>query len=79
MNAPPRYRHDCDRCEYLGQWLQYDLYVCGTSSLSGQSVVARYGSIGHEYASGDVGVWRDIPAGCESTRALHVAIARIGK
>jgi hypothetical protein len=44
----PRYQHDCDCCEYLGQSFNYDLYFCGGEP----TVILRYGDEGHEYCSG---------------------------
>ena len=48
---PTRYKHDCDRCIYLGRWDEYDLYFCA-DDLLGPTVVARYSSHGPDYASG---------------------------
>ena len=44
----PRYTHDCDSCEFLGQYDKYDLYVCPDEP----TIVARYGNDGCEYGSG---------------------------
>ncbi len=44
----PRFRHDCDRCQSLGQYGPHDLYVC-----HGGTLLARYGDDGPEYASLD--------------------------
>ena len=46
-----RYKHDCDRCIYLGRWEEYDLYFCAYDLL-GPTVIARFGSDGPDYASG---------------------------
>jgi hypothetical protein len=45
----PRYTHDCDACEYLGEHLEYDLYYC--PRCDGGTVLARYGNDGPDYAS----------------------------
>ena len=60
----PRFQHDCDRCKYLGS-LRYlapmasphppkmkyaELYFC-PAEVSGPSVIARFGSVGPDYAS----------------------------
>lgn len=50
--AMPRFRHDCDRCQSLGQYGPHDLYVCPGGVL-GQTLLARYGDDGPEYASLD--------------------------
>lgn len=45
----PRYTHDCDACEPLGEHLEYDLYYC--PRCDGGTIIARYGNDGPEYAS----------------------------
>jgi hypothetical protein len=49
----PRYEHDCgsDRCKFLGQHGKHDLYACVRNKVA-DTVIARYGSDGPEYASG---------------------------
>lgn len=53
----PLYTHDCDTCQFLGSYtslmhpgdrqvMVFDLYVCKNT------VIARYGNEGSEYASG---------------------------
>ena len=48
------FKHDCDRCEFLGSVIldkKYDLYFCG--STEGEvTVIARYGDDGPDYQSG---------------------------
>lgn len=52
----PIYEHDCDKCIFLGNYESpksgdnqlYDLYFCPGED----TVVARYGNNGWEYASG---------------------------
>lgn len=48
----PLHTHDCERCIYLGRYLpdDVDLYYCGQGGMS--TVLARYGSLGHQYTSG---------------------------
>jgi hypothetical protein len=46
----PRYQHDCDKCAFLGQDANYDLYFCSQGSLP--TVIARYGDDAQEYMSG---------------------------
>jgi hypothetical protein len=43
-----RYKHDCKKCIYLGDYLEYDLYFCEKEP----TVIARYGNEGEEYISG---------------------------
>lgn len=43
----PRYKHDCESCIFLGEFRQYDLYVC----VSSPTIIARFGA-GGEYDSG---------------------------
>lgn len=49
----PKYEHDCTRCTFLGHSTDgyADLYHCAEPH-TGPTVVARYGSLGHQYASG---------------------------
>ena len=44
-----RYKHDCFKCEYLGQYGEYDLYYCDKGI---QTFIARYGDGGCDYVSG---------------------------
>lgn len=39
MPNRPRYPHDCERCVFLGGYMQYDLYYC----IPNKTPVARYG------------------------------------
>lgn len=50
------FKHDCDQCVFLGDFVQneiiYDLYWCSSVvSNSTSSLIARYGSAGPEYVS----------------------------
>jgi hypothetical protein len=45
-----RYDHDCERCIFLGQYKEYDLYFCPSRDYS--TVIARWDSIPSNYASG---------------------------
>ena len=47
----PRYVHNCKNCKFLGQYKEFDLYVCvkGTKI---NTVVARYSSVDSDYVSG---------------------------
>jgi hypothetical protein len=66
-----RFTHDCDNCEFLGQFNEYDLYYC--EDAFEPTVVARYGDDGPEYTSG---IHSSNPALVEArSRALQVMIA----
>lgn len=45
-----RYTHDCDRCIFLGQSDQFDLWLCPNKDMS-DSVLMRYSSDGPDYIS----------------------------
>lgn len=47
----PRYTHDCTNCNFLGQYKEFDLYVCAVGKKI-STVIARYSSNGPDYASG---------------------------
>ena len=44
----PSYRHNCDRCEFVGWLEEFDVYLCGLD------VLLRYGNEPHEYGSYDL-------------------------
>jgi hypothetical protein len=48
----PRYNHDCDKCVFLGEYEEYDLYFCGQGTLLTSTVIARYSNNGEDYTSG---------------------------
>jgi hypothetical protein len=50
-DEPPRFKHDCRDCTYLGRYEEYDLYHCLEFD-SRPTVVARYGDEGPDYGSG---------------------------
>ena len=45
-----RYIHDCQKCIFLGQFNEFDLYFCGGTAYN--TVIARYGDDGPDYLSG---------------------------
>ena len=47
----PRYVHDCKNCKFLGQYKEFDLYVCGVDKKI-NTVVARYSSVDSDYVNG---------------------------
>lgn len=64
VTDPARWRHDCDRCIFLGQHTNklgssFDLYYCpgikGSAILLG-SVLARYANEPSHYLSYDLGI-----------------------
>jgi len=46
-----RFEHDCKRCAPLGEYEEYDLYVCARDRLI-DTIIARYGNDPSEYTSG---------------------------
>ena len=48
FNLSPRYKHDCSRCSYLGQYKNFDLYCCEDEP----TILCRYSSEGPDYNSG---------------------------
>ena len=61
----PLYEHDCDKCQYLGQYqsgpatIKHDLYVHCAGDWISETVIARFGDEGDEYLSGIVFVGID--------------------
>lgn len=53
MNEKPRYPHECDKCEFLGRYEEFDLYFCPSpiQRIGGATVIARFGE-DDEYCSG---------------------------
>ena len=53
----PQFKHDCRHCQFKGNGYYkgqtVDWYTCATSS--GQTVIARYGDEGPQYASSVIG------------------------
>ncbi len=47
-----RFKHDCEKCTYLGQSGKYDLYVCSSRSNIIDTVIARFGDNPGDYTSG---------------------------
>jgi hypothetical protein len=50
-----RYRHDCERCEFLGRVADLDIYRCRQQTRGSPSMptlVARWGDTGPDYFSG---------------------------
>lgn len=51
--SSPKFKHDCDSCEFCGHFYGHDVYVCR------DTVLARFGNEGSEYASTLIGMFRD--------------------
>ena len=65
----PIYKHDCDVCIFLGSFQLhqgYDLYLCKAS----KTIVARWGSKGHQYDSGLAIIPHDFVMAVAARRAL---------
>lgn len=59
----PQFKHDCDRCRFVGIIHGRDCYTCG------DSVVMRFGNDGPDYQS----LPREVAAEAEPYRAVMVA------
>lgn len=46
----PKYQHDCENCEYQGQFNEMDLYLCPTPTGT-PTFVLRFGDKGEQYTS----------------------------
>jgi len=55
----PLHKHDCDACQFLGNYNGHDLYICNpTGKRDACTIIARWGSDGPEYRSGlEFGTW----------------------
>ncbi len=53
------FKHDCENCTYLGTFEGRDLYACARNNIV-DTVIARYGNQGSEYASGLAFSWGQI-------------------
>lgn len=49
MGDAARYEHDCPECTFLGRFEARDLYFC--SQGSHPTLIAREGSLGHQYTT----------------------------
>jgi hypothetical protein len=60
MNRPENhFVHECERCVYLGEYRQHDLYFC-TKQPNVPTVLARYGNDPSDYVSGVELATRDL-------------------
>ncbi len=46
----PIYKHDCEKCVFLGNFNNEDLYYCDQSIIP--TVISRYSDVGPDYTSG---------------------------
>jgi hypothetical protein len=49
LDMPPRYKHDCDACRFIGQHNEFDVYHC--AQCDGGTIVARFSDEPSGYAS----------------------------
>lgn len=47
----PRFKHDCEVCEFRGNYGKYDIWICGNQEDQMKSIIARYDHDGPDYAS----------------------------
>lgn len=47
----PKFKHDCDKCEFVGHFFNHDVYFCGNSMVKSNTIVARASDEGPDYAS----------------------------
>ena len=68
-----KYQHDCDHCEYLGTYLEHDVYICQNSGSPG-SIIARYGDDGPNYISFRVDILHRIVQNNEDVEVMDEAV-----
>jgi hypothetical protein len=70
----PLFEHDCDRCVFLGNYEDGDLYYH-----SGQleTVIYRYGSDGPDYVSGIGGIFASKELGEAHKRAVELGLVTL--
>lgn len=51
--SSPKFDHDCTACKFHGHFYGHDVYTCG------DTVLARFGNEGSEYASTLIETFRD--------------------
>ena len=62
----PKFKHDCDCCNFLGHHQEHDLYHCSQGG-SIPTVIARWSDYGPDYSSG-LSFARHIPILGEASR-----------
>lgn len=83
----PQFTHDCTACVFLGRYSrppgqllftlknEFDLYFCKASNRCLDTVVARFGNEGSEYASGHSSFYPK-PVGMDLHNPLAIAVER---
>ena len=66
-----RYKHDCDKCKFLGEWFEYDLYF-HPAEHGIETIVARSSDVPEDYISG-IDLIRYFPALREAKRRAQEA------
>lgn len=51
--SKPKFKHDCDKCKFLGHFLDHDVYICNEMRTS---IIARFGDDPEENASTELKV-----------------------
>lgn len=58
--SKPKFKHDCDRCKFLGHVYGCDMYSCPAEL---GTVLVRYGNDGPEYSSCILSVMKNVMKG----------------
>jgi hypothetical protein len=79
INTIARYKHDCAQCEFLGRYIEWDLYACvKRSKVAGRSklenVVARKSEDPADYLSGWVAAFTELDGENPLVMALGLAL-----
>ena len=76
----PSFTHDCDACEYLGTYMEHDLYVCFSEATKRFTYIARYGSEPEAYASLPASIVKLLPKDSHDVlvKALDLHVAHLG-
>lgn len=79
MRREPQYEHDCEKCVYLSDYGDYDLYWCPQDPV-GETVLARFGNEGPDYVSCPPSLIRhemaDHPLPVAVRRAMEMGLIR---
>lgn len=90
LNKPPRYKHDCNMCVYLGHYGRFDLYACPKRVLTVEeqcarddlkqfelgTIIARVSSEPSDYASGYDSSLLLVPQELDYLKAMQHALQR---
>jgi hypothetical protein len=72
--AVPRFRHDCDECEFVGHYKGADVWL-PVHEGSG-SIIVRHSSVGEDYDSGSQVLWDEEWLEADDTERLRHEIAK---